>query len=617
MPTIDVTGVNITMTAGTDGGIGGIGLPDAQGSIASHLGGFLEINVDVQRHRRRPEGVRHRRRRRADARHLPRRGHRRHADPHRPHRGRRVARRPATSRCARSTARSSTRRTTPRADVLGQTIDIDANGGSIGSVGNDLEIDSSRGSPFAVQRTRTAPTRRSAASSDPGLAAANDDVGLEATDEHLPHRDRRATCASCSRTPSTATSASRSASRPTTTRTSTSIEDGTARFAESNTRAPSGDDLDAPRSVPKGQIFAEAGKVTLQVGDDVAIHQNSRDRSPTTSIDIFGDYGDPDPGFGTNMILRGRIIADCVVANGPAERPPGRHVHAGDDEPGRRQAHPDLGQQRHRHVPARRPVRHRRRRDRRRRSTRSAATSSSARRRSSTAPQRAGLRADRVPSADVNLYARRRPEEPRRGHLRRLVPAVDERRDRPAAARPATAPATSLDARRPGRHRLLQRSTRPAATARARNYVINVLDTGAREQRRQTSSRSTASTTPTPTFNGYIAGTTTRKATDDIFLLRADEVHRRRDAVRRQRRACRPTCTSPTEKADRPAFVALLAGNNDPDGGLGLYRDRIAGQRAEQQGPADQLRHRAQRPPDRLRPAAATTRSSSTTRARS
>ena len=45
MPTIDVTGVNITMTAGTLGGVGGIGLPEAIGAITSHLGGFLEITV--------------------------------------------------------------------------------------------------------------------------------------------------------------------------------------------------------------------------------------------------------------------------------------------------------------------------------------------------------------------------------------------------------------------------------------------------------------------------------------------------------------------------------------------------------------------------------------------
>ena len=45
--------------------------------------------------------------------------------------------------------RASTRHGTTNddAEVLGQTIDIDANGGSIGAAGNDLEIDSSRGSP--------------------------------------------------------------------------------------------------------------------------------------------------------------------------------------------------------------------------------------------------------------------------------------------------------------------------------------------------------------------------------------------------------------------------------------------------------------------------------------
>ena len=72
-PTIDVTGVNITMTAGhrrrhrrhraaeprrTSG----------ERSALGDLGGFLEINVDVNDERRRPQGVRHRRRRRADAR---------------------------------------------------------------------------------------------------------------------------------------------------------------------------------------------------------------------------------------------------------------------------------------------------------------------------------------------------------------------------------------------------------------------------------------------------------------------------------------------------------------------------------------------------------------------
>ena len=61
-----------------------------------------------------------------------------------------------------------------------------------------------------------------------------------------------------------------------------------------------------------------------------------RDRSPTASIDIFGDcHGDLDAGYGTNMILRGRIVADCVVAKAPASGDPVGHVHAVDGEPAR------------------------------------------------------------------------------------------------------------------------------------------------------------------------------------------------------------------------------------------------------------------------------------------
>src|SRR5262249_16209001 len=62
----------------------------------------------------------------------------------------------------------------------------------------------------------------------------------------------------------------------------------------------------------------------LRVGDDVATHQNS-EIFANGSIDIFGDYLNLDPGdgdttvdgtyngWGTTMILRGRIVADCVV----------------------------------------------------------------------------------------------------------------------------------------------------------------------------------------------------------------------------------------------------------------------------------------------------------------
>src|SRR3954453_23016856 len=36
-----------------------------------------------------------------------------------------------------------------------------------------------------------------------------------------------------------------------------------------------------------------------------------------------------------------------------------------------------------------------------------------------------------------------------------------------------------------------------------------------------------------------------------------------------------PGCTSPSENADHPAFVALLGDDSTPDGGVGLYQDRI------------------------------------------
>jgi len=70
-------------------------------------------------------------------------------------------------------------------DVRGQSIDLDANGGSIGEFGNDLEIDSSRGSnPACVNTNYPGCADPELTATDPGLAAANDDVALEAT-QHI------------------------------------------------------------------------------------------------------------------------------------------------------------------------------------------------------------------------------------------------------------------------------------------------------------------------------------------------------------------------------------------------------------------------------------------------
>ena len=132
-----------------------------------------------------------------------------------------------------------------------------------------------------------------------------------------------------------------------------------------------------------------------------------------------------------------------------------------------------------------------------------------------------------------------------------------------------------------------------------RDYVINVLDTGAEDDgvdELAIYGKDTTYSTSAPTPG-------TKYEADDIFLLRAATVHRRR---------ARPAARAPRETADRPAYVALLAGRGGTpvDSHADLRRrqrprllprhDRR--QRAERVRPADQLRHRAQRPADGLRP---------------
>ena len=92
------------------------------------------------------------------------------------------------------------------------------------------------------------------------------------------------------------------------------LRNGVARFAEDHTTEP-GNDPDALRTIPSGAIFAETGGVLLRVGDDVSTHQNSQILA-NLGIDVFGDFGQLDPHHGTNMVLRGSIVADCVVTGG-------------------------------------------------------------------------------------------------------------------------------------------------------------------------------------------------------------------------------------------------------------------------------------------------------------
>ena len=183
------------------------------------------------------------------------------------------------------------------ANVLGRAVDLDANGqgSSIGQIKNELEIDSSRGSPALT------------------LEQSGDDVGLEATDDiYLTETDGLLRLVLAH---------SYEGDIQLTVRDSTDtdehlqlVDSGSARFAESNTRAP-GNQPDAPRAVPHGQIFAEKGAVTLRVGDNVDLGANSEILA-AEGIVIRGDYGNADPGDGTRMNLRGRIIAGATVTPG-------------------------------------------------------------------------------------------------------------------------------------------------------------------------------------------------------------------------------------------------------------------------------------------------------------
>ena len=115
-----------------------------------------------------------------------------------------------------------------------------------------------------------------------------------------------------------------------------------------------------------------------------------------------------------------------------------------------------------------------------------------------------------------------------------------------------------------------------------RNYVINVLDTGAPDDGADELAIHGFDNTD-PLFNGYVPGTVTKRPTDDIFLLRAskcidtERAYGISDVTTTGSHGVPTTCDSPSEQAHDPAFVALLHGDGSPDGGLAGYRSRLVG----------------------------------------
>ena len=65
-------------------------------------------------------------------------------------------------------------------------------------------------------------------------------------------------------------------------------------------------------------INASSGSVLLRVGDDLRTHQNSLIRA-TNAIDVYGDYSNADLNYGSTMVFRGDITSGYLTngANSP------------------------------------------------------------------------------------------------------------------------------------------------------------------------------------------------------------------------------------------------------------------------------------------------------------
>ncbi len=175
-------------------------------------------------------------------------------------------------------------------DVDAQSVDIDANGGSIGTALNDLEIDSFQRVP------------------DEALALDDngDDVGLEAsTGIYLTETAGKlrlvlahAYASDIRLTVNDSTAAGEDLEL---------IRSGKAFYAEADTTQR--------RDMAHGMIFAESGDVLLRVGDDVTTDENSVIVA-AHNIDIYGDNGGNVDTSGTTMLLCGWIGAGVSVTPG-------------------------------------------------------------------------------------------------------------------------------------------------------------------------------------------------------------------------------------------------------------------------------------------------------------
>jgi hypothetical protein len=289
-------------------------------------------------------------------------------------------------------------------------------------------------------------------------------------------------------------------------------------------------------TVPNGTIIARLGSVLLRIGDDVILHQNSQILAGT-GIAIYGDATaaaiggvDPDPGFGSDMLLLGRLVAGCINPGAlSCEIYTGTPIHTitiwGNDDVDQFQfgdvtGLPTVGNPKT----------------------------------TLGDPGYVYLGAKTRVYGDDDLMTTN-PD----GQDQFLVYYLQ-------SMFVATAPANATGANLTAGHSLTLDGqagtdtyhiwTTGSKTSSPRNYAINILDTGAAndgvDEAFVYGFDSTVNGDPTPNDQ------TDPLPSDDIFLLRAQTCI---DTETLAGLTAGGACVSPTETADRPAFVALLHGN--------------------------------------------------------
>ncbi len=384
-------------------------------------------------------------------------------------------------------------------NIQGRSIDLFAHGGSIGSPDglNDLEIDSSFAGLFET-----------------------DDVALEASSSIL--------VTETDGTLRLVWAYAKDGNVQLTVRESEDLDEDLILVASGSAYFGENPPL-SPFDIPIGTIFANGlaptgGNVQLRVGDNITTSANSRIWA-AGQIDIYGDWTNLDPGYGSTMVFRGDITAGYLV-NG-SNSPPYLTEIFGNTDVDTIQFGRD--------------------------------------------PAAVGQAGSTIPMGEllgdpgyIHLGSQTRAYGSATATTSATTP-TDDGEDRffvfyLQTMDVAAGHSLTLDGQAETDSYTVHTTGSRASATGIRNYVINLLDTGAPADGADVAAIYGADN-PDPAFTGYQDGTTTPAPNDDVFLLRAS--------------TCIPAaggydCTGTNETADSPAFVALLHGS------VATYADLVA-----------------------------------------